>query len=86
MRNKLKAYLKDESGQTSTEYILLVAVAAAIVIKFKSAITTQLMGDNGDGGILGSVMKKVQGDIESELQIVGKVHLAYYLNSGSIQP
>lgn len=67
MRNKLKAYLKDESGQTSTEYILLVAVAAAIVIKFKTAITNQLMGADGEGGILGKVMDKVEGDIEAEL-------------------
>jgi pilus assembly protein Flp/PilA len=65
MKNKLLAYLKDESGQTSTEYILLVAVAAAIVIKFKGAITSRLLGDNADGkgGILGSVMGKVEGDI-----------------------
>lgn len=67
MRNKILAYLKDESGQTSTEYILLVAVAAAIVIKFKSAITNQLMGEDGNGGILGKVMQKVSGDIENEL-------------------
>ena len=64
--NKIMAYMKDESGQTSTEYILLVAVAAAIVIKFKSAITKQLMGDdNGDGGILGTVMGKVTEDIQN---------------------
>lgn len=61
MKNKLVAYLKDESGQTSTEYILLVAVAAAIVIKFKSVITEKLLGDNG---ILGKVMGKVTNDIE----------------------
>ncbi len=67
MRNKLRAYLEDESGQTSTEYILLVAVAAAIVIKFKSAITTQLMGEDGNGGILGKVMAKVGSDIDAEL-------------------
>ncbi len=67
MRNKLKAYLKDESGQTSTEYILLVAVAAAIVIKFKGAITAQLMGEDGNGGILGKVMTKVGSDIDAEL-------------------
>lgn len=67
MRNKLKAYFKDESGQTSTEYILLVAVAAAIVIKFKGAITNQLMGEDGTGGILGKVMQKVEGDIDAEL-------------------
>lgn len=36
------AYLKDESGQTSTEYILLVAVVAMIVFKFKKTADTQL--------------------------------------------
>lgn len=67
MKNKMLAYLNDESGQTSTEYILLVAVAAAIVIKFKGAITKQLLGDGGDGegGILGNVMGKVNDDISS---------------------
>lgn len=67
MKHKLIAYLKDESGQTSTEYILLVAVAAAIVIKFKGAITKQLMGDNGEGGVLGKVMNGVSSKIESDL-------------------
>lgn len=62
MKNKIKAYLRDESGQTSTEYILLVAVAAAIVIKFKGVITEKLLGDTG---VLGKVMDKVTGDIES---------------------
>lgn len=62
MKNKLVAYLRDESGQTSTEYILLVAVAAAIVIKFKSVITQKLLGENG---ILGKVMTKVTGDIDN---------------------
>lgn len=62
MKNKMLAYLKDESGQTSTEYILLVAVAAAIVIKFKSVITEKLLGENG---ILGKVMGKVTDDIDN---------------------
>lgn len=47
MKDKIIAYLKDETGQTSTEYILLVAVAAAIVIKFKSAIQDKLFGESG---------------------------------------
>ncbi len=65
MKQKLIAYFKDESGQTSTEYILLVAVAAAIVIKFKAKITEALLGKDGDpnGGVLGNVMKKVNSDI-----------------------
>lgn len=36
------AFLKDEDGQTSTEYILLVAVVALIVFKFKSTALEQL--------------------------------------------
>lgn len=67
MKQKIIAYLKDESGQTSTEYILLVAVAAAIVIKFKGAITKQLLGENGEGGVLGDVMGGVKGKIQSDL-------------------
>jgi len=67
MKQKIIAYFKDESGQTSTEYILLVAVAAAIVIKFKGAITKQLMGDDGTGGILGDVMGGVSKNIQSDL-------------------
>ncbi len=38
------AYLKDESGQTSTEYILLVAVVAMIVFKFKKEADSKLSG------------------------------------------
>ncbi len=37
-------YLKDEDGQTSTEYILLVAVVAAIIFKFKATLETKLDG------------------------------------------
>ena len=36
------AYLKDESGQKSTEYILLVAVVAMIVFKFKDTAGQRL--------------------------------------------
>lgn len=32
-------YLKDESGQTSTEYILLVAVVAMIIFKLKDKMS-----------------------------------------------
>lgn len=42
MLKKFWAYLKDESGQTSTEYILLVAVVALIVFKFKKTAETRL--------------------------------------------
>ena len=42
MKNLILAYLKDEEGQTSTEYILLVAVVALIVFKFKGTATQEL--------------------------------------------
>lgn len=64
MKNKFIAYLKDESGQTSTEYILLVAVAAAIVIKFKDQIEKKLLGDDG---VLGKVMGKINSNIDGGL-------------------
>ena len=35
-------YLRDEDGQTSTEYILLVAVVAAIIFKFKDTLSGRL--------------------------------------------
>ncbi len=38
MREKIVNFLKDESGQTSTEYILLVAVMAAIIFKFRKTL------------------------------------------------
>ena len=42
--NKLIAYFKDESGQTSTEYILLVAVVAMIIFKLKGTMSKGLEG------------------------------------------
>lgn len=42
MKNMILAYLRDEEGQTSTEYILLVAVVALIVFKFKNTADTKL--------------------------------------------
>lgn len=42
MKNLILAYLKDEDGQTSTEYILLVAVVAMIVFRFRSIAEERL--------------------------------------------
>ena len=44
MKNKVVAFLKDENGQTSTEYILLVAVVAVIIFKFKDVLQKKLLG------------------------------------------
>ena len=59
MKQQFIAYLKDESGQTSTEYILLVAVAAAIVVKFKGVIMVKLGLTDAGGGVMGEVFGKV---------------------------
>jgi pilus assembly protein Flp/PilA len=42
MKNLVLDFLRDEEGQTSTEYILLVAVVALIVFKFKNTATDKL--------------------------------------------
>lgn len=47
MKSKIAAFLKDESGQTSTEYILLVAVVAFVIFKFKDVLNDKLVGENG---------------------------------------
>ena len=44
MMSKFIMYLKDEEGQTSTEYILLVAVVAAVIFKFREVLETKLLG------------------------------------------
>ena len=44
MLHEFKNYLKDEDGQTSTEYILLVAVVAVIIFKFKETLGSKLEG------------------------------------------
>lgn len=58
MKNLILAYLKDEEGQTSTEYILLVAVVALIVFKFKEKATTEL------DKITGQVFNKASGFVD----------------------
>jgi pilus assembly protein Flp/PilA len=57
--NKFMAYLKDESGQTSTEYILLVAVVAMIVFKFKQTAGEKL--DTLTKSVFGKADEMVQG-------------------------
>lgn len=42
MWKKILLYLKNEEGQTSTEYILLVAVVAMIVFRFRKVAMERL--------------------------------------------
>jgi pilus assembly protein Flp/PilA len=58
MKNLVIDFLRDEEGQTSTEYILLVAVVALIVFKFKSVATEKL--DTITKGVFGKADDWVQ--------------------------
>lgn len=44
MKSKIVEFLNDENGQTSTEYILLVAVVAFVIIKLKGKLQEGLDG------------------------------------------
>lgn len=55
MKQKIVAFLKDENGQTSTEYILLVAVVAIVIFKFKEKLV------QGLDGLTGGVFEKADG-------------------------
>ncbi|MBC77428.1 MAG: hypothetical protein CME64_15600 [Halobacteriovoraceae bacterium] len=57
MKNKIVEFLKDESGQTSTEYILLVAVVAVIILKFKDTLQEKLEG------LIGSVFTRADQEL-----------------------
>ncbi len=61
MKNKVVEFLKDESGQTSTEYILLVAVVAVIIMKFREVLERELMGTvNKVFGKIGGLTDSIQ--------------------------
>ncbi len=62
MKSKISAFLRDESGQTSTEYILLVAVVAFVIFKFKGVIEEKLVGDDG---LVNKVFNKADGILDS---------------------
>jgi Flp pilus assembly pilin Flp len=56
--NRLKEFLKDDRGQATTEYILILAVVVMVAIKFKSTYSKQL----------DSIMQSTFHDIDSGLQ------------------
>ena len=62
MLTELIKYLKDDDGQTSTEYILLVAVVAMIVLKFKGQLDAKLTE------VMDKVFGKVTTSITNDLQ------------------
>jgi len=61
-RRLVSNYLADETGQTSTEYILLLAVVGALIFKFKQTLTNKLVGDDGNSGLLGDIFQKFNAD------------------------
>ncbi len=62
MKSQITAFLKDESGQTSTEYILLVAVVAFVIFKFKGVIEEKLVGESG---LVNKVFDKADGILDN---------------------
>jgi Flp pilus assembly pilin Flp len=44
VRQKFSKFWSDESGQTTTEYMLILAVVFAIAMKFKSSIVSKISG------------------------------------------
>ncbi|MFZ8999721.1 MAG: Flp family type IVb pilin [Bacteriovoracaceae bacterium] len=61
MKKQFLSFLKEEDGQTSTEYILLVAVVALIVFKFKDVASAKL----------NSITQSVFGNAESFVNEMG---------------
>lgn len=51
----IKGYLKDENGQTSMEYVLILALAAMVIFKLKGQMDTQFTS------IIEGVFGKVKG-------------------------
>ena len=56
-------FLKDEGGHTSTEYILLGAVVALIVLKFKDVATVQLTSLTES--IFGTASSKITAELQA---------------------
>lgn len=50
LKQHLKKLLKDERGQSTTEYILILAVVVMIAMKFKGEFQTRLMSAVGNLG------------------------------------
>lgn len=59
MKNQIIRYLKDESGQTSTEYILLIAVVGGIIFKFGGILKEKMID------LANSVFDKAKQDLNS---------------------
>ena len=54
LKHRFKEFLIDESGQTTTEYILILAVIVTIFIQFKKRILS----------VIGKLFDKVDGQVD----------------------
>jgi Flp pilus assembly pilin Flp len=58
MKNIIKRFIQDDRGQSTTEYILILAVVVLIAMKFRDRIA-------GESGILNKVLGNVERDISN---------------------
>ena len=57
LKIKIKDFISDETGQSTTEYILMLAVVVTIAVKFKSTI----------GDVMTSATESIKAKIEGAL-------------------
>lgn len=56
-KNALKKFICDDSGQTTTEYILILAVVVTMIMQFKTKFT----------GIINNIFGKLDNQIEEDI-------------------
>ncbi len=59
----IKAFLKDEEGQTSMEYILILALVAVVIMKLKGKFEEKL---TGSGGLMDTIFDRVN-DVANDI-------------------
>lgn len=50
LRSSFSSFLKDESGQSTVEYILILAVVVMVAMKFKTTFQSKMTGITNDLG------------------------------------
>ena len=53
MKDRLLSFLREEDGQSTTEYILILAIVVMIALKFKDTL----------GGLMGRTTEELEGKI-----------------------
>lgn len=57
IRNAFKKFVREESGQTTTEYILILAVVVTMIMQFKTKFS----------GIINNIFGKLDSQIEEDI-------------------